>query len=599
MTDRELPEKSDRDWLRLVRDDPDSFGERLAAMPLEEQARIAMNLPPRERMIALVHAPAPMRLVRRLSPSDFYLAVREAGPLDAEPVLSLASADQLRHLLDLESWRADRFDPERAGAWAAVLTEADESALRRWLRAADDEVLMLLLRSWARVEQIEFDDQVPVHGAGESEAGNERGFVSPDGFHRFAPTLPEHAPAVRRLAEMLFLERPERYQRLLWGAMQELPSEIEEEALRWRQSRLEETGFVPIDEAVQIYAPPARDPQPAPTPLDATDSTMLPSYLTLSGRDAFVDRALGLLDDAALISVSSQLVGLAHRILSADGTDVGDPEAHRNALVKASVYVGLGLRRYAAEDAESAASTLASTSVVQLFRAGWEPVQTLADRAGHLARHGWGSVHPRALELLDSPIRERVAGLLRPRPVYLEWTAGSEGRYREFEGPHEIEETRRALELAERVGSVLVDGLRVDLPRVLETTEARLLRLPRLSTLLLTLLAWHAARGEIRLEPLPGDVTADFLRTTASRRTAAPDAPERAMTALVRELSDRDEIDDAGAAAVEAYGSACLKELRETCGGLDPGTPIFPETVPCLLLAAPAGGVEGAGPLVE
>jgi hypothetical protein len=116
---------------------------------------------------------------------------------------------------------------------------------------------------------------------------------------------------------------------------------------------------------------------------------------------------------------------------------------------------------------------------------------------------------------------------------------------------------------------------------------------------LLTLLAWHAARGEIRLEPLPGDVAADFLRTIASRRTAAPDAPERAMTALVRELADRDQIDDAGAAAVEAYGKACLEELRETCGGLDPGTPLSPEVVPCLLLAAPAGGVEGTGPLVE
>ena len=109
--------------------------------------------------------------------------------------------------------------------------------------------------------------------------------------------------------------------------------------------------------------------------------------------------------------------------------------------------------------------------------------------------------------------------------------------------------------------------------------------IPRFSTLLLTALAWHSVRGELRVDRLPTDVVADFLRTTASRRTADPGAPARAMSRLVEALDADAELDRRSAATLRAFGTTCLDRLAADCGNLDPGTPATPRVVGCLRLA--------------
>ena len=124
----------------------------------------------------------------------------------------------------------------------------------------------------------------------------------------------------------------------------------------------------------------------------------------------------------------------------------------------------------------------------------------------------------------------------------------------------------------------------LELERVIEATPATS-DTHRFSTLLTTLLAWHATRTEVRGDPLPADVVADFLRTVASRRTAAPEAPERALQNLLGELRETYELSVRESSVVEGYGRYCLERLGEECGGLDPGVPIDPRTVGCLLVA--------------
>ena len=105
---------------QLARRAPDKIRDHLEKLPLARQAEIAAQLPARERLELLLHAPLPMRLVRTLPDGDLYLTIREVGPADALPLLALASAPQLLHLIDLESWRRDEFDPGRSGAWIAL-----------------------------------------------------------------------------------------------------------------------------------------------------------------------------------------------------------------------------------------------------------------------------------------------------------------------------------------------------------------------------------------------------------------------------------------------------------------------------------------------
>jgi hypothetical protein len=100
----------------------------------------------------------------------------------------------------------------------------------------------------------------------------------------------------------------------------------------------------------------------------------------------------------------------------------------------------------------------------------------------------------------------------------------------------------------------------------------------------LTVLAWHATRGELRGDPLPREVTADFLRSVASRRTAAGDAPARAMAALTTKLAERFGLQPRELSVIEAFGRFCLEQLAAECGSLDPGVPIDRRYVTCLFL---------------
>jgi hypothetical protein len=128
---------------------------------------------------------------------------------------------------------------------------------------------------------------------------------------------------------------------------------------------------------------------------------------------------------------------------------------------------------------------------------------------------------------------------------------------------------------------------------VREALAADPLHPPRFSTFFLTLLAWHATRRELSTDALPGAVVSDFLRTVASRRTAARDAEERALEALVRSLIERFVLSAREAALLRAFGRACLERLDSECAALDPGVPLDPRFVSCLLLECAPGRDPG------
>ncbi len=577
------------DVAELARSDPKRLSERVAALSIRDQAELALRIPARERLELLLHAPAPMRLVRSLPDAELHLTVREVGPSDALTLLSLASSSQILHLMDLESWRRDRFDADRAGAWVALLLEGGEATAVRFLRNCDDEVLTLLFARWARASEIEVDDTPEVHGPGETEAGTEEGFVSPDGVFRFSPTIPEHRPAVRRLAELLFADRPERYSRILWATQAELLDEVEEQAFHWRQSRLEEHGFPVWEESLSIYAQPTRTVTPAqPPPADDPDSAPAPraALRVLAGKGllpAVVERLEGPTGDAVL----QQFAALANRILVADSLDAGDLDSHAAAVEKAAAYVGIALAARGAATPADAERVIASYPLVELFREGYGRAAALAERAHRLVTTGWASAAPDALDLLDVPIRPRIQGLLRPRPLYYEpSTKGKNSPYREFRSLEEIEETRVSVDLAEVLGRILVDRMGLDVRHVLSARMPGSGEPPRFSTLFLTLMAWHAARGNLSGAPVPADVAATFVRNVASHRTAPAEAPASALEVLLTRLAAEASLDPREVSALRAFLRACLDRLEEECGALDPAAGIDPRYVSCLLIEA-------------
>jgi len=280
--------------------------------------------------------------------------------------------------------------------------------------------------------------------------------------------------------------------------------------------------------------------------------------------------------------VLSDLVSLANRVLVADRGDTGDPAAHRGALERAAGSIAIALESSAVRRAEPPGELLAEVPLLELFQEGHALAVELQQRGRALVRDRWPARHPRAIELLDTPLAERIEGLLQLRPLYLELRPGAAGVLRPFRSLAEIEETRNSLELAEVIGGLFVERLGLDLPRVLEATAQEP---PTFSTLLLTLLAWHAERSEIRSDPLPTDVVSSFLRGVASRRTASPEAAPRALEDLIAALARTLDLAPRSLAVLRGFGRACLERLAAECGALDPGVRMDPRFVSCFLLS--------------
>ena len=563
----------------------------LANLDIRRQAELVLRLPAEARARFLLEAPKPMALVRALPDGDFYLTVREVGPQGALPLLALASASQIAHLLDLESWRRDRFDPLRSGAWVALLVESGEATIRRFARNIDDETLILLFRLWAKVTPLDIDHEEPTKGHGIGDMGDERGFLSPDGANLFSPERSEHAVAARRLAEVLFIDDPDRYLGIIRSALFELPSEVEETALHWRASRLEEHGYPTWDEALSIYALPETLPSGLAEPMlpAAADEKALAaprSALRVLGPKGLIVHGVDAMTPADRERALFGLMALANRVLVADGGDAGSIETHALVMERAGAYVGIALEARGATDGAAAAPILAEVPVVELFREGYARAAALQSRARLMLKEGWGRGHAKSEELIDAPLRARARALLLPRPLYVAFADGEESvAARDFRTLAELDETRVTLELCEALGETLLARRGLSAADILNDERRPFEDIPRFSTLLLTALAWHATRGEVRIDRLPSEIVADFLRTTASRRTADPAAPTRAMSRLVETLEAEAELTRRPAATMRAFGTTCLDRLAADCGNLDPGTPVTPRVVGCLRLA--------------
>jgi hypothetical protein len=547
------------DLLDLARRAPDELAARIERLTLGEKVELALRVPPARRLDLLLHARRPREVVRALPDAELYLTLREVGPSDATPLLALASTEQLLHVLDLESWRGDRFDADRAGAWLALVLEADERAVARLLHTLDEELLALVLQGWIRIGAIENEDGMATPG-GPGETGDERGHVTPDGHYRFSPSIHEHTPAMLRILQLLFIDDPARYDRLLWQALWETSSELEEQALHWRQSRLEEHGYPTHDDALSIYAPPAGQPVVETPPAPGSSSVPV-AILRAQGARPLLVPAVDRLESDARDRVLFEFVALANRVLVAENGDAGDPAAHKAALETAAGYVTIALEARDAGEPTRAASILSHASTIELFREGYARAAELGGRARALVRTGW-------IRLLDPPLRETIDHLLEPRPKAARGTP--------FASLAEIEQARAALEMAEVVGRSLLEGVGFDVRRLLPDHP--------LSAALLTLLAWHATRQKLATDPLPPDVAADFLRTIASRRTAAPDAGARALDRLVQRLSHEQRLGAREIAVLQAFGRFASERLADECGDLDPGVPLDRRSVSCLLL---------------
>ncbi|HEX9050942.1 MAG TPA: DUF6178 family protein [Anaeromyxobacter sp.] len=361
----------------------------------------------RRRLDVILDAREPQALVRALPADELYLVVREVGLGDAAPLVQLASAEQFKVFLDLAAWTREGVEPRRALPWlraARAGANLEPKAAARWARklaGIDRELLYLVLRDTLRLHDLEQDP--------DPEFESDRFMRTPEGKFvvEFLVDGAEYA-AVRGVLDDLYAEDPFAATRLLSSIRWDLPSELEETALRWRTGRLADLGFPSLEEARSWFARPPRTPAAPAGPPGRTPGFFLAAF----ARGSLLDRALARLAPEDRDDVEPQIVAAANAVLVADAVDPGDPERVRAAFESARASLELGLEKLAGRDDARAAEALASTPVKRIFQEGFGRVLELSWRARKiLDRLGEGA-------RLGSPLDEALAALAASRPRY-------------------------------------------------------------------------------------------------------------------------------------------------------------------------------------
>jgi hypothetical protein len=354
--------------LDLARRDRLAASRVVAEQPLQQQVELVCETPVALRSRVLDLLPEPEKVIPELPEAELCFTAKALGLEDAGWILEHATSQQLVTALDLDGWRGMVLEPAQVSHWMKAIGDAGPETLARTAAAIDPELLVLYLK--ARIEvwlKPSSDDWEPAEGSRSLDSQ----------FYFRARQPGDDLEDVGAMLKELFQADYWLYFRALQGVIWELPTETEEWAHRWRSGRLEDLGFPPWDEAMQIYGyvrPDQRAALDAPgTALDA-DAWRLPVWIPglPAGSDArhSLFRAIAKLSEDERRACFYAFVALANRVAVADRMPLGDAEAIPGAIEKAATVASRGLEHIAAERQLDPAEVLRRVTLVRIFRVG-------------------------------------------------------------------------------------------------------------------------------------------------------------------------------------------------------------------------------------
>jgi len=345
-----------------------------------------------ERLLAAADLAAE---VASLEPLEAYHVVMEIGMDRALPVLLELGQEQLEACIDLDCWNRYDFAVDTFDKWLAAFAQDGPETLARNFLALDYVVQLLFLAQTVRVYDPD-TDQVPEM---DRENAKPRA-MTPDGFYllelKTEMVLKVHPFT---LLDALYQYDPSAAHLLLSEVRVELPTQIEEEALRFRSGRMSDIGFATPDEAAVLFSRPAiRQALPRrQKPMDS-GHTRLPSvYAGPLSETSLLQQALSLVtDQERLSSLEQEIVWAINSAIIAYGEKTDDIKQITDIAERVRDTISLGLESLLVEQdpgwtpdgaaAAKASGLLDAWSITDLFRHGFAATLGLQQQARQALR---------------------------------------------------------------------------------------------------------------------------------------------------------------------------------------------------------------------
>lgn len=508
------------------------------------------------RIDALLSSDDAQGAVAALSPNEIFELVHEVGFEDAQPLIELATPQQLRGCFDLDGWTKDALDVPSLKPWLAALSEVGFEKVGQVWGTLDAELRALILQR----SVIVYDT---TQNEGPEEDNDEPIMTTPDRFFLLELKGDDDTQRlIQQLVEDLYRADADLARHTIMAARSEPPAELEEMSYRWRSGRMADFGYVDFYEALDLFRPLTPDQVHIgegsyDRPLDEGE-TRLPVVVAeeVIGR-SFLARAMAAIDDPdEAARLEQALMVLVNRVLAAGRAKPGQAEVMRRGALYATATLSLGLETISRGDLDRAQQALRTIGLSRLFRVGYTVTQKLAKLATALA--------PRSLTA-GSPAKDLVAALCSPRPLFARMADDPpELGMRPFES---LADLNRAGEIltALTLRIALVESLGVNVIAMGQAPEPR----PELDDHIRTALVRAVVGGELRGEALTqGELHALRDRAFEAGTLTLP-ARRRGFDAIKTRL---------GAAQLSASGpllarlvDSWLDDLERILGGVAEG----------------------------
>ena len=234
----------------------------------------------------------------------------------------------------------------------------------------------------------------------------------------------------------LYQYDPTGTQQLLSQVRVDLPTQIEEEALRFRNNRMQDMGFVTPDEASVLFSRPAsRQPLPRPQkPLDSALTRVPSVYAGTLLATTLLQQALSLITDQEFLSrLEQEIVWAINSAIIAYGEKTQDIKQITDIAERVRDTISLGLESLLAKQepncpldgtaAAKAAALLEVWGITDLFRHGFAATQGLQQEVRQAMREprfrAWHDLADtqQSDEPLDRLERAFVSCAARPSPL--------------------------------------------------------------------------------------------------------------------------------------------------------------------------------------
>lgn len=364
-----------------------------------ELARRLTELAPKHRLDAMLEEVDGKALVRSIAAEEVYATIVDVGLVDSTEVVQLSTPEQFRTYVDLAAWQRDRMDPLEVLHWLRAARGDDDDDFMRKLQGLDIELLELIYKKLALIHDLEENPDVDTEGVT---------METPEGKFLLEFTVEgADEAALRRLTFDLMGHNPFELARFLEAVRWEASAELEETAFQFRQARLQDLGFPPLEEAAKVFA--WLDPEKVAAPQGRA------GLAAPAGRVDYVGAAFRGLEPVERANLETEVRGLVNCVLVAEGAEPGDPPALRRYSEHARDYLDLGLEHFTGGDPELAAAVVREKTLREVFQVGFSLTLRLKRQVERLAREPGFKFGDTWLALDEEA--QGLAALLRRRPL--------------------------------------------------------------------------------------------------------------------------------------------------------------------------------------